>query len=63
MSDFKDRLMAEREELRIKIYRLRSFICDDKFLKISEIQQNLLSIQIDTMNAYLSVLTARIELL
>jgi len=63
MSDFLERLMVEREELRAKMHKLRLFLCSDKFLEIDKIQQDLLSIQIDTMNAYLSVLTARIELL
>lgn len=63
MSDFKDRLLVEKEELNGKIERLREFIAGDKFETIDPGQQTLLPIQLDVMTAYSQILAARIALL
>lgn len=63
MSDFKDRLLVEKEELNGKIERLRGFIAGGKFETIDPGQQTLLPIQLDVMTAYSQILAARIALL
>lgn len=63
METFKERLLKEHDELHIKINKLKMFTQDESFTKIDMVQQRLLFVQLDVMNAYDSVLTTRINLL
>ena len=55
------RLIVERNDLLDKCTNLEIFINSDKFNRINYIQQLLLPIQLDTMNAYLTILDARLR--
>lgn len=63
MSDFKDRLLVEKEELDGKIERLTAFIGGEKFKLIDPTQMTLLQIQLGVMESYSSILEARIVFL
>lgn len=56
-----NRLKIERNDLLGKCASLETFINSDKFNRINYIQQLLLPIQLDTMNAYLTILDARLR--
>ena len=56
-----NRLKIERSDLLDKCTSLEIFINSDKFNRINYIQQLLLPIQLDTMNAYLTILDARLH--
>lgn len=56
-----NRLKIERSDLLDKCTSLEIFINSDKFNRINYIQQLLLPIQLDTMNAYLTILDARLR--
>ena len=56
-----NRLKIERNDLLDKCDSLETFIDSDKFNRINYIQQLLLPIQLDTMNAYLTILDARLR--
>ena len=55
-----NRLKIERNDLLNKCDSLETFINSDKFNDINYVQQLLLPIQLDTMNAYLTILDARL---
>jgi hypothetical protein len=57
MQDFIVRLYQERNELFDKINRLRQYVYDN------DIYDDLLSIQLNVMKSYLSVLNARLQIL
>jgi site-specific recombinase len=57
MQDFILKVYQERNELFDKINRLRQYIYDNN------IYDNLLSIQLNVMESYLSVLNARLQIL
>lgn len=59
MSDFKDRLKTEIEELSEKIGKLDSFINGENFKKVDDIQKPLLIIQSSAMQTYLTCLETR----
>lgn len=59
--EFINRLKIERSDLLNKCTSLETFINSDKFNGINYIQQLLLPIQLDTMNAYLTILDARLN--
>lgn len=61
MSDFKTRLIQERDELQEKYQKLSLFIFSDAFKTVSEVQQLLLQQQYSHMYGYLSVLNQRLE--
>lgn len=61
MSDFKERLLNERQELSIKIGKLAQFLNGEKVSTISANQLRYLSIQYHIMTAYESVLSCRIN--
>ena len=63
MSDFKSRLIEERNELKEKTEWLLSFMETDAFTKVNEKQQLLLEEQKPFMIGYLSILNERVELL
>ena len=58
--EFIHRLEIEKEELEYKKDALSEFIDSDKFNDVNYVQQLLLPIQLDTMNAYLTILDARL---
>ena len=55
------RLIVERNDLLDKCAKLEAFIESDKFNDVNYVQQLLLPIQLDTMNAYLTILDARLN--
>lgn len=60
MSDFKTRLLEERDQLEERLDKLDAFLDSDIFETISETQQDLLGQQFDAMETYLDLLNARI---
>ena len=61
MSDFKDRLMAERQELSTKISKLGEFLNSEKIASVGPIQAPLLHAQHQVMIAYETILSCRIN--
>ena len=61
MSDFKSRLLEERDQLQEKVTKLDAFMDTETFETISKRQQMLLSDQLSYMEDYLYILNARIE--
>jgi hypothetical protein len=60
MSDFKDRLQAEKEQLDDRLQKLNGFIGTENFNKIKKDQQTLLNIQSSAMETYLKCLNERL---
>ena len=60
MSDFKTRLMDEKQELEERVEKLESFVGTEGFAKIPQVQQDLLLIQLPQMTSYLNTLNLRI---
>jgi hypothetical protein len=60
MSDFKDRLIVEKQDLDEKIGLLSAFQESNRFALISDDQQTLLNIQRKAMETYSQVLLERI---
>ena len=63
MENFKDRLFNEKLELQDKRHKLQLFTETDQYYKLPIEQQYLLTSQLGVMNAYLTILNARILLL
>ena len=63
MSDFKERLFEELDELQDRINELDTFIKGEKFRDLEIEQQDLLKEQFRIMNQYENILSLRIELL
>lgn len=63
MSDFKERLFDELDELQDRINELDTFIKGEKFRDLEIEQQDLLKEQFRIMNQYENILSLRIELL
>ena len=62
MSEFKTRLVIERDELKTKIERLEVAFDGDTFLDtVGTTQYNLLSVQLKAMRTYLECLNCRLE--
>lgn len=61
MSDFKTRLLAERDELDERISRLESFLLTKTFNDLHPIDRELLVDQRDAMAVYLRLLTQRAD--
>lgn len=61
MSDFKLRLLEERDQLQEKVTKLDTFICSEAFKTVSDNQQNLLENQLIIMEDYLWLLNARLK--
>jgi hypothetical protein len=61
MSDFKSRLIDEKDQLQDKTEKLDAFLKSDKSNEIDNVQRDLLLIQLSSMITYLNVLTIRIE--
>ena len=60
MSDFKTRLIAEKDELKEKVEKLRVFLESKKSEEIEEFQLTMLRVQLSAMNTYLGCLLARL---
>ena len=63
MSQFKERLMDEKQQLDERLSKLGPFIDSEKFNEIDPRQQELLRCQYWTMQSYTDILERRIELL
>lgn len=63
MSNFKERLIAERDELEEKLNKLNDFNADEKVLELGDEVQGLLTIQAGAMYTYLQILNRRLDLL
>lgn len=61
MSNFLERLEAEKLELKIKLDKLRAFIRSDRFGELGKTQKYLLVVQADKMSGYLHCLISRLE--
>ena len=61
MSDFKTRLIEEKEQLEEKLNKLDAFIVSENFNKVDDVQKALLQVQATSMNTYLQCLKERIE--
>lgn len=62
MSDFKERLKKEAEELRVKIVKLENWLNSNKpsELKVNPDDLTLMITQLHAMNTYSYILTARL---
>ena len=60
MNDLIDKLYDEHSDLDDKIFKLDDFIMSDKFLTVSERQQELLEAQYHAMKVYADILFDRI---
>lgn len=63
MSDFKTRLVEEKQQLDEKISKLEPFISSENFPKIDQRQQELLKKQLPVMQQYSGILEERLDLL
>ena len=61
MSDFKTRLIQERDELQEKYRKLSEFMSAEGFKKLPKIQRTLLRRQHSHMGNYLLTLNQRLE--
>lgn len=57
---FKDRLLRERDDLRIKTEKLRGFIDTTAYYQLAMVEQKDLRIQLAYMEGYLNTLNARL---
>ena len=58
---WKDRLMNERDELEVKVNKLRDFVNSKTFDHVSDKQKYLLCEQLHHMQCYLDILNDRLE--
>jgi len=61
MSDLKNRLIDEQEQLEEKLNKLDAFLMSDKVKDVDDVQKALLQVQATAMNTYLQCLKERIE--
>lgn len=61
MSDFKTRLIIEKNDLTEKIVKLSAFLTSEGAKKIDDMQMELLEIQLHAMITYQNILTMRIK--
>jgi len=61
MSDFKDRLTKECDELIEKVEKLQIFLTSEKIHEVNPIQHDLLVIQLAAMTNYMACLGMRIN--
>lgn len=62
MQPHQQRVIDEKNELSDKIYKLSSFRTTDMFKSLSEKEQDLLTVQLNTMIEYENILEERIQL-
>lgn len=60
MTGFQSRVVDERDLLKLKINALANFVNGETFKGLSPLEAELLTRQLDIMNAYLHVLDMRI---
>ncbi len=58
---WKDRLMNERDELEMKVDKLRNFVNSKTFNHVSDKQKHLLREQLHHMQCYLDILNDRLQ--
>jgi len=63
MSDFKERLAEEKDQLTDRIDKLHAFLMVEDSGQISEIQRSLLNIQLMAMQTYMMCLIQRMNML
>lgn len=61
MEIFLERLIAERNELEVKVMKLNDFLESPKLDEVDLHHQDLLKLQLHTMTSYLGVLNIRIK--
>ena len=61
MSNFKERLVIEQEELSNRLDKLNDFLLSEKVNNIDDVQLALLQVQATAMNTYLQCLKERIH--
>lgn len=61
MSNFKERLVIEQEELSNRLDKLNDFLLSEKVNNIDDVQLALLQVQATAMNTYLQCLNERIN--
>lgn len=59
MSDFKSRLLLERDELQIKTEKLKDFILSENFNDLPDIEKEALREQFHHMQKYFEVVQSR----
>lgn len=62
MEDYEERAVAEFKELRTCVHRLEGFLASDKCEVVSELERELMYLQLDAMQKYHTILHARIAL-
>ena len=61
MNEFLKRVISEREDLDNKLVKLKRFIGNDIFKRLTNEEQSLLKEQYETMLKYLTILDKRIN--
>lgn len=61
MSDWKERLKTEHDELRVRYEKLQLFIEGDGYNELAKEDQDLLSFQWSAMQQYLKILRVRMS--
>lgn len=61
MNEFLKRVISEREDLDNKLVKLKRFIDNDIFKRLTSEEQTMLTEQYKTMEQYLSILDKRIN--
>lgn len=61
MSDFKTRLIAEKNELMEKTEKLSTFLNSENSKKVDEFQLTMMNIQLSAMQTYRGCLEARVN--
>jgi len=62
MSDYKQRIVDEKNQLEERAFKLSTFIQGSAFKNLSVANQFLLRKQLEVMNSYLGILNCRIDL-
>lgn len=56
-----NRVLVEFDELRLRYKKLLDFVHSPRFDNVSDVQQHLLRLQVDSMRFYLHVLSLRLS--
>lgn len=60
MGNWQERVLQEQDDLQVKAATLNNFITGPAFSELAKVNQSLMALQLDIMQAYISVLRARI---
>lgn len=60
MSDFKQRLIDEKQQLDERVEKLESFVASENFQKVEPVQMSLLKAQLLSMKTYSQILAERL---